>query len=616
MTRAKTQGPGGKVPRAATQSGGKPKRATTHSNLFNDLEAAIDSLDQSSARHSAPKPEDKPADKPAAKLPLPKRAAPDPGLARPPTPRPVYRTDPGPTPGSEAPKFPPRTVPPKPPPGAERAAIIRAREARAASELGQGDAEEVATLPSPRVPPRPPPGTRPPISTRPLDADGLPPISHPPPRTTPRPTPSSPRAESEVEERRVSDVEDPMVRARREPSRSPNAELLSISFRPAPEPRRELSRLPSEQLDDDAVLQRPLTLELDDSGMRAERETGLSIDVDLEESQSAARPYEPPAPQPAEVVDGDALPSIEPLSIAILDEPPYIAAAKQAIAVAGHKVAAAASGQTGIEQIKSLLRTGIADVLLVGMPGGEELIDTALALAPRRPVVIAVFSGKPAEAVRRAIVLGADLAVARPLDLDKLAPVLLAASRLAVARTTASAARTSDANLRGRLDAMADHEPGALQPFAAFERVFELEIKRSKRYGYPIAIALFSIEVDGEPPPGMLGIVRARAGNALIQSIRDIDLATEVDDRFLVLLPYTTLRGAAEVARRILSAVTGGVPISAAGKTYPPTITGSVAGAHAGESLSIARLMRDATQALEEAERDGAELAVPMGSRD
>ena len=111
----------------------------------------------------------------------------------------------------------------------------------------------------------------------------------------------------------------------------------------------------------------------------------------------------------------------------------------------------------------------------------------------------------------------------------------------------------------------------------------------------------------------MRGILRARAGNALIHSIRDIDLATEVDhERFLVLLPYTNLAGAAEVARRILRAVTTGNPITAGGKQFPPKIVGSVAGGQPGQPVSFSRLMRDATHALEQARRDGAELAVPM----
>lgn len=489
MTRAKTQGPGGKPPRATTQGGGRSKRASTHGGLFNDLEAAIDAidaLDESSARHAATK-------KPA--LPPP----------------PAKRSVPGPSPTT------PRTTPPKPPPGAERAAAIRARSARAQSQVGLD--------PVPRVTRPPPPGV--------------------------------------------------------------------------PEP------------------------------------TGLSIDIDLEESQPAARAYDSApivrgqraiSPEAraisvgetaAEdlVIEGAELPPINALAIAILDDPPYIATAKQAIAVAGHKVVAAASGQAGVEQIKSLLRSGNTQVLLVGMPGGEALIDTALALAPRRPVVIAVLAGKPVDVARKAAGLGADLAIARPVDLDKLVPVLLAASRLDAERQVATNARGSETVLRARLDALVDHEPGALQPFELFQRVLELELKRSKRYGYPIAVALFSVGVGGDepPPPGVQGIVRARAGNALIHSIRDIDLATELDqERFLVLLPYTTLSGAAEVARRILHAVTSTHPISAAGKTFPPKIVGAVAGAQPGQPLSFSRLMRDATQALEQARRDGAELAVPM----
>jgi len=310
---------------------------------------------------------------------------------------------------------------------------------------------------------------------------------------------------------------------------------------------------------------------------------------------------------------GDVV-ELRPLTVAIHADPPQVAAAKAAIAVVGHRVVAAASGSIGVEQIKSLLRSQSADALLVGVPGGEVLIDTALALAPRRPVVIAACEGTSMEAVRRAGSVGADLAIARPIEPERLAPILFAASRLVDERNSTNAARGSETILRARLDALVEPEPGSLQPFELFQRVLELELKRSRRYGYPIAVALFAIDIPPpEPPPGVRGILRARAGNALIHAIRDIDMATEVDqERFLVLLPYTTLAGAAEVARRIIGAVTKGDPVVAVGRTFPPRIVGAVAGALAGQPLSFSRLMRDATQALEQARRDGAELAVPM----
>ena len=180
-----------------------------------------------------------------------------------------------------------------------------------------------------------------------------------------------------------------------------------------------------------------------------------------------------------------------------------------------------------------------------------------------------------------------------------------------------ASARGNEAVLRARLDALVEPQVGTLQPFELFQRVLELELKRARRFDYAIAVALFALEIEPPPPPtGVRGILRARAGNALIHSIRDIDLATELDhERFLVLLPYTDLAGAAEVARRILAAVAGGTPVVAAGRTFPPRLVGAVAGAIPGQPLSFARLMRDATRALEQARRDGAELAVPIAPR-
>lgn len=576
MTRAKTQGGGsGKIPRASTHGGAKPKRASTNASLFNDLEAAIDALDQSSTRNAG-KPTEPPANK---------------------------RTVPGPTPGAT-----PRTTPPKPPPGAERAAAIRARAVN--------HVDEEIEKPTTRVPPRPPPPrVNPKIPEPPkreLDADGLPRITPPPGARFP--IPPAARTPAPAPRAATYDLDESAAR------------LIAEAEVPRPEPfdfeesgvrHAEPDQAPSFDDDESAAARAIDALDASASRIPASPtpDTGLSIDIDLEESKPAAAAYQPPrAISVAEsaaldvAVDGHA---IEPLAIAILDEPPYVAAAKQAISVAGHKVAAAASGQAGIEQLKSLLRSGSADVVLVGLPGGEALIDTALALAPRRPVVIAAMAGKPVDAVRKAIGVGADLAVTRPIDADKLAPVLLAASRLCAERDAAGAKGS------GGLDALADHEPGTLQPFESFQRVVELEIKRSKRHGYPIAIALFSVGVDSDepPPPGVQGILRARAGNALIHTIRDIDLATELgSDQFLVLLPYTTIGGAAEVARRILHAVSSGNPLNAAGKTFAPSITGAVAGAKTGEPMSFTRLMRDASQALEEARADGAELAVPMGT--
>ena len=53
-----------------------------------------------------------------------------------------------------------------------------------------------------------------------------------------------------------------------------------------------------------------------------------------------------------------------------------------------------------------------------------------------------------------------------------------------------------------------------------------------------------------------------------------------------------------------------GDPVVASGRSFPPRLVGAVSGGSPGQPLSFAKLMKDATRALEQARRDGAELAV------
>jgi PleD family two-component response regulator len=226
--------------------------------------------------------------------------------------------------------------------------------------------------------------------------------------------------------------------------------------------------------------------------------------------------------------------------------------------------------------------------------------------------VIASIASSGVEAVERATSAGADLVTTRPHDVERLAPVLLAAARLTNERRISTTAKGAEQVLRARLEELSDPEPRGLQPFELFQRTLEVEIKRARRFEYPLSVALFAVEVPPPPPPaGIRGILRARAGNALIHTIRDIDMATQLDhERFLVLLPYTDLTGAANVGRRVIAAVAEHDPVVSAGRSFKPKVVGAVAGSTPGQELSFAKLMKDATRALEQARRDGAELAV------
>jgi CheY-like chemotaxis protein len=335
-----------------------------------------------------------------------------------------------------------------------------------------------------------------------------------------------------------------------------------------------------------------------------------------------------------EVVD---LPAPEPggaprLRMLVLEAAPHLAAAQGAIVAAGHAVVIGATGRDGVDKLR--FAVGEVDAMLVGMPGGEPLIELAAAQGARRPVVIAAWTASALEAARRSAAAGADLATVRPHDVERLAPILLAATRLVEHRrpgaplpaTSAGAPAPApapaeldvdvdvDLDVDGDVDGDGepDREPAGLLAAESFAQAAQRELERARRFGHPLAVAMFVVDVPAPPPPpGLRGILRARAGNALVHALRDADLATELDqDRFLVVMPYTDRVAGAEHARRIVSAVAAGDPVNAAGRSFPPRVIGAVVGAPGGAELDLPRLVQDATQLLEQAQVTGASLAV------
>jgi GGDEF domain-containing protein len=294
-------------------------------------------------------------------------------------------------------------------------------------------------------------------------------------------------------------------------------------------------------------------------------------------------------------LDGDEVVTELPvLRVGVFEDAVNLRSLQSAIGAAGHVVAIAGTGPEGRGHVLAAVRGGQLDAVIVAIPGGEPLIDAALAVDTERPVVIACVDGSPLAAVRRASSVGADLVALRPHEVGTLAPLMLAAARLTNERKLA-----------------ADPEPHGLVTYEAFQRILELAIIRAQKLDYPLSVALFAVDVQPPPPPGIGGIVRARAGNALIHSIREIDVATQLEgDRFLVLLPYTDLKRAASLAQKVIAAVQGGEAVVSGGRGYPPKITGAAVAAHLDQPLSFARLLKDAMRTLEQARKDGADLAV------
>lgn len=150
------------------------------------------------------------------------------------------------------------------------------------------------------------------------------------------------------------------------------------------------------------------------------------------------------------------------------------------------------------------------------------------------------------------------------------------------------------------------------------KRMLFVEVKRSRRYGHPVALALVAIDRwDGLGPAlapkeraGLLGEVLG----IVSRSLRDIDLAVPFsDERFVVLMPDTKAEGALRVARRICARVRE--------RTAAPILTASAGvAAHAGDrTVSFSGLVKRAKDALARARAAGgdrAELAAPPKKRE
>ncbi|MFN0245564.1 MAG: diguanylate cyclase domain-containing protein [Kofleriaceae bacterium] len=405
-----------------------------------------------------------------------------------------------------------------------------------------------------------------------------------------------------------------------------DTKILEHAIRPESEPAITVSRAESEfdysslALDNDASGRMPME-QAPRANSALERALHDSVDVALDDESGDFGPAIAPlrtmqlAERGPSISDALERDDTAILQLGVFEHGGHLQSASSAIIGAGHAITVGTSEREGLEQIGIAMTDGHLDAILVGLPGGEVLIKAALSMAPWGPIVIAACSGKADEAARQANAAGADLVAIRPHDPERLGPVLLAAARILEQRRDLMAAqqgRQEDLLSRLGSDAESD-EVGGLLSFDAFQRALELELKRVRRYQYALSLGLFALDIAStQPPPaGIKGILRARAGNALLHSIRDIDMATELDqERFLVLLPYTDLTGATEVARRIISAVRAIPPVVASGGEFQPTLVGAIAGAKPGQQLSFNKLIRDAQRALEAALRDGAELAV------
>lgn len=180
---------------------------------------------------------------------------------------------------------------------------------------------------------------------------------------------------------------------------------------------------------------------------------------------------------------------------------------------------------------------------------------------------------------------------------------VVAACDLAVA-LRAQAERA--AQLEGRLA----HRPAKGGELDFLKRLLFVEVKRSRRYAYPVSLLLLAVDgwedlaptLEAQARTGLLAEVLGIATGTL----RDIDLAVPFsEERLIVLLPHTKEDGALRVARRLCGLVRD--------RSGTPRLTASVGVAtHTGDgTVSFGSLVKRAGEALARARAAGGDRAEP-----
>jgi diguanylate cyclase (GGDEF)-like protein len=135
--------------------------------------------------------------------------------------------------------------------------------------------------------------------------------------------------------------------------------------------------------------------------------------------------------------------------------------------------------------------------------------------------------------------------------------------------------------------------------FAHFKEVLFIEVKRARRYGFPLALALIAFDpVPGEVNAEIHSQLMGGLALAIRRSLRDTDYPVQYSqDRVLLLMPHTDLAGSLIVARRICERVAKAT-LQTDDTIIHPTISVGVAAGEPGREYTFSDLVRQAQEGM------------------
>jgi PleD family two-component response regulator len=259
------------------------------------------------------------------------------------------------------------------------------------------------------------------------------------------------------------------------------------------------------------------------------------------------------------------------------------------------------------------------DVVLASVSSafnGEALVAPLRKLAPETALVLAYPVEAVERAPKRAKQLGLDGFVVMPPKQHHVLAIVQAVARLnglaqQLKRLRASFEELKAAHARSVGPSKPNGRPLNSPDEAFFKKYMLLEVKRSRRYQYPVAVLLVAHDklqehLGESAPEFQRAAVRAEALEVLSALVRDIDVAMPFgEEKYLLFLPHTPLTGAQIVASRVvtrlsqLDSLQGGTA-SVGLASFDPA-----SGLKDQEALSFGGLVRAASERLKRAQEAG-----------
>jgi two-component system cell cycle response regulator len=225
-------------------------------------------------------------------------------------------------------------------------------------------------------------------------------------------------------------------------------------------------------------------------------------------------------------------------------------------------------------------------------------VVAALRLADPQLAVVVLFFDEE-EAKRFPGALGADGALVGPLTALQVSSTCAMAARLTVARR----------GLALQARQAAPQAASGTHDLSFLKRLLFVEVKRSRRYGIPVSLALVSVdrweELIAQLGPNARATLLGELTGVVASAVRDIDISVPFsDDRLVVLMPHTETAGGLQVARRVCARV------RERSNTIPLTVSVGLASHDGHGTVSFGALVKRASEALLRAREGGGDRAV------